>query len=249
MRYFKSIPVLLLLVGLQVNVNAQTQPPAKKPTAAALNYDAAVQKLSALLTGFGSFCEKPNDAYVLQLLANDLKRNKKFLTEWEIGSNTSDAQINHVLCAASKVPYVMEADSSSRSKFTCTIPDLPRSKTLPAAASALQILDHVDAGNGHDLIYEKPDAGSKSIGKVKAGQQYIYYPGTTAYSASAKGYVTDAIKYEGEGAIHYVAIVLNEATHQLGYVATDATTVSLPVLKLQYDKNNGWKIARLVRHE
>jgi hypothetical protein len=231
MSYFKSI-LILLLVWLQLSAGAQTQPAAKKPTAASLNYDAAVQKLSALLTGFGSFCQKPNDTYVLQLLANDLKRNKKFLSEWEIGSNNSDAQIAHVLCAASKVPYVIEADSSSKSKFTCTIPDLPRSKALPTAASALQILDNVDTENGHDLIYEKPDAGAKSIGKVKAGQQYIYYPGTTAYSASVKGYVTDAIKYNGEGTINYVAIVLNEAAHKLGYVVTDATTVSLPVLKL-----------------
>lgn len=219
------------------------QPAIKSDNSAKLvtNTSTTLKRFDSLLQTIAAWCVKqPNDKKVLQLLAEPLQKNKVFLQAWEIGLNSRDAQIWHLLCHLQEYPYVMD---SSQAKLTCTMPFVKQTGKLPESKGVLQIVSAslLDVENGHDIITSEPNAASKPIGKVKPGEKYSYFSGSTAYAASLKKYVTDAYKDDSEGENNYFAIVLDTAKHQLGYISANATWLSYPVVKWQYEAGK-WKI-------
>jgi|GEM_PF-5159308 len=203
-----------------------------------------LQQLEAFFLNVKSVCKSFNSKAAKDLLADNLKNNRSFLKEWEIDLNNSDAAIWHTICPLPGSPYVI--DSSNKTKITCKVPFIKDGKKVANSSGILQILPlmYLDVANQHDVILSEPDAQSKPIGKVKPGEQYRYFVGTTKYSASLKQYVTDAIPYDGEGTIGFYAIELDAKQHKLGYISTNATYNSMPLVQLQFIKGQ-WKIIKL----
>lgn len=232
----KKILILLLTIACI----ASYAQPAKTKTVS--NTKLAAQKFTALLTKFKTLCNKPDDKYIKSILADNLKKDKEFLSYWEIGINNSDAQIYHTLCAYKGLPYSI--DSSNKKKIIATIPYIKRGNNKDDGSGSLLILPAKYLSGGLDNIYDSPLPDAKIIGKAKAGETYTYYSGTTAWSASMQLYLSDGFEYNGEGSIGYYAIVLDEATHKLGYISENATSVSIPEMVLQFI-NGVWKITAL----
>ena len=202
------------------------------------------QKLELFFANIKNLVKSHSDKQIKQLLASNLQTNKAFLKEWEIGLNNADAAIWHVLSGIEKAPYAI--DSTNRTKLVCKVPFIKDDKPAPNSLGILQILPPplLDVANKHDVIVTEPDAESKPIGKVKSGERYRYFAGTTKYSASLKQYVTDAIKYDSEGEIGFYAIELDAAKHKLGYITINATYNIVPLVQLQYI-NGDWKIIKI----
>jgi hypothetical protein len=200
------------------------------------------QDLNAFFNKISNLCSHPNDNELKQLLTDNLKNNKAFLKDWEIGLNNTDAQIWQALSRLIKLPYTV--DSSNKTKITCTVPNIKDANKTPNSLGKLVILSQDNLSDDKDIIYSQPNEKGKPIGKVKPGEQYRYFVGTAAYSASMKQYITDGFDYSGEGDIGYFAIELDANKHKLGYISTNATSASLPVMHLQY-MQGAWKITKL----
>jgi hypothetical protein len=202
----------------------------------------AAQAFTIFLAKISTLCSHPNDNALKQLLADNLKNNKAFFNDWEIGLNNPDAQIWQALTRIVKMPYTI--DSSNKTKITCAIPNIKDANKVENSLGKLVVLDQSELKDGKDIIYSQPDYKSKPIGKIKPGEQYRYFVGTAAYSASMKMYVTDGFDYSGDGDNSFFAIELDSAKHKLGYVYQNATSGSIPVLTLRLFQD-GWKIIKL----
>lgn len=241
MYIIKTIYTLFLLIITIGSFSQKVKAIKQKP---AVDNRSSVQKLASFFYNLNYLCSRYEDNNLKQLLADNLKTNKAFLKEWEIGLNNPQAQIWQAVCPLAKSPYVI--DSSNKAKLICTIPLIKDNKKVPGSLGILQILpkENLDIEHEHDVIHTEPDAQSKAIGKVQPGEQYRYYPGTTGYSASAKQFVANIYKHDSEGDIGFYAIELDNITHKLGYISTNATYLSFPIMQLQYIAGQ-WKITKL----
>ncbi len=232
---FNKACLLICFATIIIFSSAQNKPAAaSKPN--------PVQALTAFLAKISNLCNHPNDNELKQLLADNLKTNKTFFKDWEIGLNNPDAQIWQALTRIVKMPYTI--DSGNKTKITCAIPNIKDANKVQNSLGKLMVLDQSELNDGKDVIYSQPDYKSKPIGKVKPGEQYRYFVGTAAYSASMKMYITDGFDYSGDGDNSFFAIELDAAKHKLGYVYQNATSGSMPVMRLQFLQGT-WKITKL----